>query len=177
MSQLRKSKVAFSFIEVPLTLSLKKNKVENEEEEGKVTLLDLPDLTLDCILDNLSPPDLCNMAAVCPSLRDRCRSDYLWEKHMGRKWGKVIGASAYRQWNWHVTSRSREKIHIERNQKGIFAFLPGFNPFQWIKTKSGNSRQPRSSLPDDSIMALYLSLENGKFWFPAQVYNREVNSS
>ena len=31
-----------------------------------------------------------------------------------------------------------------------------------------------NSLPDDSIMSWYLSIEKGKFWFPAQVYNREV---
>lgn len=180
ISRLRKNSLAFSLIEFPLTMSLKKkstvvSKVENnEEEEGKVSLMDLPDLTLDCILDNLSPADLCNMAAVCASLRDRCRSDYLWERRMERKWGKVIGASAYRQWRWHIASRNREKVYNQGNQKGILASLHGFSPFQWIKTKSGQGKKSRSSLPDDSTMALYLSLENGKFWFPAQVYNREV---
>ncbi|KAK4272437.1 hypothetical protein QN277_020997 [Acacia crassicarpa] len=159
-------------------MSMKKNnlvlKVASEEEECKFSLLDLPDLALDCVLENLSPTDLCNMAAVCPSLRDRCRSDYLWGKHIERKWGKVIGASAYRQWRWQVASRNTEKIFHRGNQKGIFASLQSFSPFQWIKTISGNGRQSsRSLLPDDSFMALYLSLENGKFWFPAQVYNRE----
>ncbi|XP_028761505.1 F-box protein At2g26850 [Neltuma alba] len=177
-SQHRKSEVAFSFSEVPPTMSVNKDnlvpKVGSGEEACKFSPLDLPDLALDCVLEKLSPADLCNMASVCPSLRERCRSDYLWEKHIERKWGKVIGASAYRQWRWYVASRNREKIFHRRNQKGIFASLQSFSPFQWIKTKSGNGRQSgRSVLPDDSFMALYLSLENGKFWFPAQVYNRE----
>ena len=124
----------------------------------------------------VSLTDLCNMAAVCSSLKDKCRNDYFWKKHIKRKWGKVIGASVYRQWRWHVASRNREKIVHRSNQKGIFASLQSFSPFQWFKTISGNSRESsRSLLPNDSFMALYLSLENGKFWFPAQVYNREVS--
>ena len=60
-------------------MSMKKNKlvgkVRSEEEECRFSLLDLPDLALDCVLENLSPTDLCNMAAVCSSLGDKCRSD------------------------------------------------------------------------------------------------------
>ncbi|KAJ1395060.1 F-box-like domain superfamily [Sesbania bispinosa] len=149
------------------------SKVENGEEENKVSLLDLPDLPLECILEHLSPAELCNVATVCTSLRDRCGSDYLWEKHLKRKWGRVIGDAAYRQWKLHVASRNKDKASNQHNQKGIFAFLHGFGPFLWIKSKSEKGRQSRSSLPDDSIAALYLSLESGKFWFPAQVYNRE----
>ncbi|KAG5043245.1 hypothetical protein JHK87_007160 [Glycine soja] len=169
----------FSFFQFSLGMSLKKNslvsKVENEEEEGNVSLLDLPDLPLECILEHLSPAELCRVATVCTSLRDRCRSDHLWKKHMERKWGKVFGDAAYRQWKWHVASKNREKISSnQHNQKGIFAFLRGgFLPFIWIKAKSEKGTESSSSLPEDSIAALYLSLESGKFWFPAQVYNRE----
>ncbi|KAJ6741693.1 F-BOX-LIKE PROTEIN [Salix viminalis] len=107
--------------------------VEEEEEEGEKeepSLLDLPELALECILERLSPAGLCSMAGVCSSLRDRCRSDHLWERHLTQKWGRVIGESAHKEWQWHIPS-------------------------------------------NDSIMALYLSLESGKFSFPAQVYNRE----
>ncbi|XP_061364805.1 F-box protein At2g26850-like [Gastrolobium bilobum] len=177
VSRLRKGNTAFSFSQFSLGMPLKKkslvSKVENGEEEGKVSLLDLPDLPLECILEHLSPAELCGVATVCTSLRDRCRSDYLWEKHMKRKWGKVIGDAADRQWEWHVASRNREKIFNQQNQKGIFAFLHGFRPFRWIISISENDRQSRSLLPEDSIMARYLSLESGKLWFPAQVYNRE----
>ncbi|KAI4300895.1 hypothetical protein L6164_034222 [Bauhinia variegata] len=176
-SQIKKSSITSSCFHVPLTMALKKrnliSKVENEEEKSKVSFLDLPDLALECILERLSPVELCNMAAVCTYLRDKCQSDYVWEKHMKRKWGKVIGDSAYRQWRWHIASKERDRTFNQRNRKGIYASLHSFWPFLWIKSRSQNTGRSTSSLPDDSMMALYLSLENGKFWFPAQVYNRE----
>jgi len=160
-------------------MSLKNNslvsEVENEDEEGKVSLLDLPDLPLECILGYLSPRELCRMATVCRYLRDTGRSDHLWKKHMERKWGKVFGDAAYRQWKCHVASKARERISNQQNPKGIFAFLHGdFRPLVWIKARSEKGTQSSTSLPEDSLMALYLALESGKFWFPAQVYNREV---
>lgn len=183
VSRLRTGSTFSSFLQFSLGMPLRKksclvsNKVENgKEEEGKVfSLLDLPDLPMECILEHLSPAELCNVATVCTSLRDRCMCDYLWERHMKRKWGKVIGDAAYKQWKWHVaSSRNKEKASKQHNQKRVLAnFLHGFLlPFK--SSKSGNGRQSRSSLPDDSIASLYLSLESGKFWFPAQVYNREV---
>ncbi|KAK1365680.1 hypothetical protein POM88_041241 [Heracleum sosnowskyi] len=39
--------------------------------------------------------------------------------------------------------------------------------------KSDRRGKMSSTLPVDSVMALYLSLEIGKLWFPAQVFNRE----
>ncbi|KAI4348593.1 hypothetical protein L6164_009301 [Bauhinia variegata] len=174
---IRKSSIASDFFQLPLTMAFKKrnliSKVENEEEEGKVSLLDLPDLTLECILEHLSPAELCNTAAVCTYLRNKCRSDYVWEKHMKRKWGKVIGDSAYRQWRWHIASRESDKTFNQGNHKGIYSSLHNFWLFLWIKSRSQNSGRSKSSPPEDSLMALYLSLESGKFLFPAQVYNRE----
>ena len=180
ISRLRKGGIGLSFLHFSFGMPLKKkslvSKVDNGERESMVSLLDLPDLPLECILEHLSPAELCRVGTVCTSLMDRSRSDYLWQKHMERKWGRVIGAAAYRQWQCHLASRTREKIFNQSNQKGILASLHSFPPFLWIKSKSGKGMQSRSSLPDDSIMALYLSLESGKFWFPAQVYNREVNN-
>ena len=177
ISQLQKSSIFVSFFQIPLNMPLKKisvSQVENENDEGKVSLLDLPDLTLECILERLSPTELCKMASVCTSLWDKCRSDYLWEKYLKQKWGQVIGDSAKRQWQEQVASRKRDKIFNQCNRKGLYASLHSFWPFPWLRSKSENNRCLRSSVPDDSIMALYISLETGKFWFPAQVYNREV---
>lgn len=180
VSRLRTGNIPSSFSHFSLGMPLRKKSLVSKEENGekgdKVCLLDLPDLPLECILEHLSPSELTNVAAVCTSLRDRCLSDYLWEKHMERKWGNVFSDAAYRQWKVHVASRDRLKISNQHKQKGMFDFLHGFHPFLWIKSKSGKARQSRTSLPDDSVFALYLSLESGKFWFPAQVYNREVTS-
>lgn len=175
----RTSFLAFSFSQFSLDMQLQNKSLASkfehgEKDEEKASLLDLHDLPLDCILEKLSPSELRNVAQVCKSLRERCRSDYLWEKHMKMKWGKVLGDSAYRQWKCYVASKSIEKnSNQHKNQKTILAFLHGFLPFFWIKSKSEKHIKSR---PDDSIAALYLSLENGNFWFPAQVYNREVNT-
>lgn len=167
-----------SFFHFSLNMSLRKKvlvskvKNEEEEEERKICLLDLPDLPLECILEHLSPDELCNVATVCKSLRDRCRSDYLWEKHLKRKWSRVFGDAAYRQRKLHVdASREKEKASFQHNQKKLLAFFHGFIPFLGSKSKSENGRISRT---DDSIASLYVALENGSFWFPAQVYNREV---
>lgn len=149
------------------------SKPANTEKE-KISLLDLPDLTLECILEKLSPAGLCNMAGVCSSLRDRCTSDHLWEKHMKQKWGRVIGDVAKREWQWHLVSRQRSSLMNNKKQTGFFWSLYSCWPFSWSERKTESNTEPRSSLPVDSIMAWYVSLESGKFWFPAQVYNREV---
>ena len=54
-------------------------KVENVEVVDQVSLLDLPELTLECILGRLPLAGLCDVAGVCLSLRYRCQSDHLWE--------------------------------------------------------------------------------------------------
>jgi len=45
----------------------------------------------------------------------------------------------------------------------------------WMRSKADGGKSSAPVL-DDSIMSWYLSMDNGKFWFPAQVYNREVPS-
>ncbi|KAF5181542.1 F-box protein [Thalictrum thalictroides] len=156
-------------------MSIKKkslrSKVENVEETNGSALLDLPDLALDCILEKLDPNELCKMAEVCESLRDRCRSDYLWERHMKTKWGRVIGQAAYREWELHnilMTDSSQTK-----KKKGFIKSLSCVCSISWGTPKENKGRKSRNSLPVDSIMSFYLRLESGKFWFPAQVYNRE----
>lgn len=150
-----------------------------DNTEEKTSVLDLPELALDCILERLPPDALCSMAGVCTSLRERCMSDRLWEKHMKQKWGNIIGQAAYREWQWQIASKADLGNLKQGKQKGLMRILSLNWPFSWIRSKvddynNSSSTKPRSPLPVDSIMAWYLALETGKFCFPAQVYNREV---
>lgn len=138
-----------------------------EKADTRACLLDLPDLALECVLERLLPAELSNMASVCSSLRDKCRSDHLWEKHMREKWGKLVGEAAYKEWQCYMESRNRQ--YTTKQGGSFFGYLSRLFP---MLLNSGDDKR-KSCLPDDSIMALYLSLESGKFWIPAQVYNRE----
>ncbi|XP_054789547.1 F-box protein At2g26850-like [Prosopis cineraria] len=150
-----------------------------EEDTHDLSVLDLPDLVLECILERLSPPALCKMAGVCRSLRERCVSDYFWERHMKQKWGRVIGPAAYSQWQCQIASKHDDVVAPRKaKERGLLRFLPvSLWPFSWIrllKVASNNSSgKQQSSLPTHSVMTWYLALESGSFWFPAQVYNRE----
>ncbi|KAK4482790.1 hypothetical protein RD792_009960 [Penstemon davidsonii] len=145
-----------------------KSKVDfNETKSSEMSVLDLPDLVLECILEKLPPEGLCRMASVCTSLRDKCISDHLWEKHMKSKWCKIVGPAAYREWQWFLASSKGSIFFNQGNQNGgLFGYLVRLLPFRNISKKS-------SFTPVDSVMSWYLALESGKFWFPAQVYNRE----
>ncbi|KAE9462130.1 hypothetical protein C3L33_05963, partial [Rhododendron williamsianum] len=166
-------------IQVPPKMSMKKrspsSKVDNFDEATteEICLLDLPELVLDSILERLPPDGLCSMAGVCGGLRDRCTSDRLWERHMKRKWGQVIGLAAHREWQWHMVSR--KESGFERSQRrGLMRSLSRLWPFSLMRSNfDTTAKEMKSSLPIDSIMTWYLALESGKFWFPAQVYNRE----
>ncbi|GFP95547.1 F-box protein at2g32560 [Phtheirospermum japonicum] len=143
--------------------------VIKEETSGNF-LLDLPDLPLDCVLEKLSHLDLYNLSRVCSTLRQKCTSDHLWEKHMNKKWGGVIGDAAYREWQCQIASKRAHKLlHCKSQSK--FKLFSGF--FDFFGFKSEQKSYLRSSLPVSSVMSCYLALENGKFWFPAQVFNRE----
>ncbi|GMN21349.1 hypothetical protein TIFTF001_047267 [Ficus carica] len=149
------------------------SRVENEKPKGEermISLLDLPKLILDCILERLSLADLLNMMQVCSSLRETCTSDHLWEKHFQRKWGRVIGDAAYREWRSHVASMLESNL-----PKPLFESLISAQRLSWISTKPETSGKVMKSatLPIDSVMAFYFALENGKFWFPAQIYYRQ----
>ncbi|KAK4786430.1 hypothetical protein SAY86_003119 [Trapa natans] len=150
--------------------------VENVEEEEKETdemsVLELPELVLECILERLPPSGLFNMASVSSSLRKRCVNDYLWERHMKQKWGRVIGPAAHREWKRFIAARRDCGVPKQGKQKGIMKLL-NILPFSWFKSKPDNIEKLRISQCADSIMSWYLALETGKFRFPAQVYNRE----
>ncbi|CAN1345497.1 F-box protein At2g32560 [Linum perenne] len=140
------------------------------EETMKVSMLDLPELALDNILERLPPAGLCSMAGVCSSLRERCTSDDLWEKHLNQKWGKVIGRASsrsnWRQWDDPDASSGTPKEWLVNVARSLLSSI-GLNGDYF-------SRKEESRLGVDSTaMAWYLALESGRFWFPAQVYNRE----
>lgn len=139
----------------------------------EVSLLDLPELVLDSILERLSPAELCRVAGVCSYLRAKCRSNHMWEKHMKRKWGRVIGNTAYREWQWHMASNRRKYLLSGSNRGGILGSIFSFWPLSFVRPKLESRGEFKHCLPPDSIMYWYLSLESGEFWFPAQVYNRE----
>uniref|UniRef100_A0A7N0UEC2 F-box domain-containing protein n=1 Tax=Kalanchoe fedtschenkoi TaxID=63787 RepID=A0A7N0UEC2_KALFE len=152
------------------------SRFENAEENEGRCLLDLPELPLHCILDRLSPDGLRTMAAVSTSLRDQCRSDYYWEKHLSEKWGRILGEAAYKEWQCHIAAQNRS-ISLSRQvkQKNWFSYflrvLPGYSRKPDLREKNCD---PCNELqPKESAMALYLALESGEFWFPVQVYNRE----
>lgn len=149
------------------------HKVENVEVGLEMGLLDLPELVLECILERLPPEGLCSLGGVCSSLRDRCMSDYFWKRHMKDKWGRILGRAAYREWQWHMASRKDSDTLEQGKPNGLMRLLSRFGPLSWIRSRLSNSTPQRNSVPVDSIMSWYLALETGRFWFPAQVYNRE----
>jgi hypothetical protein len=169
---------------VKKTLVSKVENVEEEEDSSQqnLSVLDLPELVLECILEKLPPSSLCQMAGVCHSLRERCVSDHLWERHMKQKWGRVIGSVAYREWKWHVATKKNIGSLRHGKQRSLIKFMSLYWPFSWMRMKvdaaySNSANKQNSYLPPDSFMTWYLALETGNFSFPAQVYNREVTNS
>ncbi|KAL0371046.1 UNVERIFIED_CONTAM: F-box protein [Sesamum angustifolium] len=149
------------------------SKVESIDRTSGISVLDLPDLVLECILEKLPPEELCRMASVCASLRDKCMSDYLWEKHIKDKWARIIGPAAYREWQWHIASRKDSIFFNQGKQKGLLGYLTNLWPVVLIRSSFSSISKKKNSPPADSLMSWYFALESGKFWFPAQVYNRE----
>lgn len=149
------------------------SKVDNFEDSEAMSVLDLPELALECILERLPPAGLCNMAGVCSSLRSRCTSDHLWDKHMKQKWGMVLGPAAKREWQWFIASRRNSCNLKQGKSKGWMRLLQLVRPFSWIRSRVDDISSRETYSPVDSVMSCYLALESGKFWFPAQVYNRE----
>ncbi|XP_054796946.1 F-box protein At2g26850-like [Prosopis cineraria] len=143
---------------------------EKKEVERKISLLDFPEPILERILQCLAAAELCTLAHVCSSLRVRCRIDPLWEKHIKRKWGKLIGNVAYQEWKWHLATRERENYFGQQIQKGSLGSISGVWPNICLGSFLEHCKPPGNSLSEHSMMAWYFCIEKGKFWFPAQVY-------
>lgn len=150
------------------------SKVEKVEAEPEMSVLDLPDLVLETILEKLPPEGLCRMATVCTSLKERCQSDHLWERHMKNKWSKIVGPAAYREWQWHIASGKDLVFSNQGKQNSLVGYLTQLWPILLIRSGFSSGVKKSNFPPRDSIMSWYIALESGKFWFPAQVYNREV---
>ncbi|KFK36964.1 hypothetical protein AALP_AA4G195400 [Arabis alpina] len=140
-----------------------------------MSLLDLPELTLDCILEKLSASELCAMSCVSSELREKCVSDHFWKKHMEKKWSRLMGDAAIKEWKSHVSTLMScvSNSNQSRTQWSWSSrIVANLNPFSWLTSNHGCCSDV-SLAPVDSLMYWYSNLENGKFWFPAQVYNRE----
>ncbi|XP_054796952.1 F-box protein At2g26850-like [Prosopis cineraria] len=138
----------------------------------EASLLELPEAILDNILERLSPIELCSMSEVCTCLIGRCRSNVLWEKHVQRRWGRLLGDVAYREWQFHVMRiMNKESPSLQRNPEGLLGSFTGAWPFLCLCSYLENPGDLASLLLSNySNMALYVSLQRGRFWFPAQVY-------
>ncbi|KAK7336450.1 hypothetical protein VNO77_16992 [Canavalia gladiata] len=146
--------------------------MENIELGGNISLLNLPESILDCILKRLSPIELIRMSQVCSCLRDKCGSDPMWEDHIKQKWGRVIGKVTYKEWQWHITTakEGRNLFNQQMNQNGSLGSFSGTWPMLYLGSYLQDSQHLNSSLSNHFMMTLYFNLENGNFWFPAQVY-------
>lgn len=142
---------------------------KNEDSEH-ISVLDLPELVLEEILGRLPPASLCQMAGVCQDLRRRCRSDHLWKTLLEEKWARVVGPSAFQEWQRQVILTAEQAPPAERPPRIWGWPLSCFWPLKWLNLQNQTPAVP----PPDSLMAWYWALESGSFWFPAQVYNREV---
>ncbi|KAI4373641.1 hypothetical protein MLD38_011747 [Melastoma candidum] len=146
-----------------------------------LSFLDLPDLVLECVLRKLPPSGLLTLSCVCKSLRRSCTSDHIWANHLEQKWGKLISPAAEKEWRtYHSLKDNWRKFEDEPNsgkQKGLMTILMRAFSALWPCSlgRRGNSTVPEQSclLANDSTMYWYFALQNGRFWFPAQVYNRE----
>lgn len=147
------------------------SKLEKQKDCKVSSLLDLPEWILDCILECLSPLDLCRVAQVCTYLRDRSRSDALWERQIKQKWGRLLGDVALQEWQWHTTKIINiQSLLLQHNQSGSCGSFSGVWPFLSFNSYLENFIELISLFKNCSKMALYISLESGRFWFPVQVY-------
>ncbi|RDX72098.1 F-box protein, partial [Mucuna pruriens] len=147
------------------------SKLEKQEDCKVFCLLDLPEWTLDCILECLSPLDLCRVAQVSTCLRDRTRSDALWEKHIKQKWGRLLGDVAHQEWQWHTTKiNTQSLLLLQHGQSGSCGSFSGVWPFLSFHSYLDNFIDFISLFKNCSKMTLYICLETGRFWFPVQVF-------
>lgn len=171
---------------MPLMPSFKRKrpaaKLETTDTTGEPSVLDLPELAIDCILAKLPPAELRNMAAVSRSMRERCRSDHLWERHMSDKWGSVLGTAARDEWRSYLSSSTAAgggasgcgSAGSGKHRRWLAALSCVCPVVSWMRPRAdGGAGTSGGPVLDDSIMSWYLHLESSEFWFPAQVYNRE----
>lgn len=145
----------------------------NKQKDSKTSLLNLPDVVLDCILERLSPLDLCKVARVCTHLRNRSRSDYLWEKHIQQKWSRLLGEDTQHEWEWHRTNITKlfsKNVLVQHDLSASHEIITDVWPFRCLRSHLENYGALTNLIKNCSKMALFICLETGRFWFPAQVF-------
>ncbi|KAI4353073.1 hypothetical protein L6164_002048 [Bauhinia variegata] len=111
------------------------------------------------------------MSQVCTSLRVRCRSDHLWARIIKEKWGRVIGDVAYKEWQWHLSIAKEENLLNQHIQNGSVRSVSGVWPNICLGSFLEDFRQLIiCSRKNNIMMPMYISLESGKLWVPAQIY-------
>eukprot|EP01018_Ginkgo_biloba_P031131 Gb_23415 [translate_table: standard] len=152
-----------------------KKQVQTVEDRSELPFLDLPELVLESIFRRLPPQGLCQLSRTCRDLRKRCRSDEIWEPLFRERWGEIVGPSALTA--WHRMVRRENACNLTPPAKQASAWMRSLTciwPFLKIKsTVKCPTPETLAFAPNERFAALYSALENGKLWFPAQVYNRD----
>ncbi|CAJ2671679.1 unnamed protein product [Trifolium pratense] len=157
------------------TLVASKKRKKTVVPRRKTRFLDLPNQTIDCILERLSPKELCRVAEVCTYLRNQSSSDYLWKKHVQQKWSKLVGDVVQQVWQWHRAKiKDARSFSLYRDVMDSCAAFRGTWPFVGIQSYLENHWPYISLMKNYSQKALYTCLETGCFWFPAQLYRNPM---
>ena len=154
-----------AFLPIHFAAAVSSSPSDNPDPGARISILDLPDLAMEIILSKLPLAGLCTMAAVCSSMREKCRSNHLWGTHLEKKWGSLMGSSAA-QTAWKSFLSSNQGIEVS-----------GCHRSRWLGALTSKLNLYDTTRPlffDNSNMSKYLAIETGKFSFPAQVFNREV---
>lgn len=88
----------------------------------------------------------------------------------------MIGDVAFKEWQWHITKITKEELgnllnNQQINENGSLGSFSGVWPVLCLGSYLEDCKHLKSSLSNNTMMmALYLYLESGKFWFPVQLY-------
>jgi len=85
-----------------------------------------------------------------------------------RKWSRLLGNDAYHEWEYHTTKY--KELLLDQNLSGSLGTISGDSSFERVHSYLRSNRSMTDLIKNHSKMALYIFLETGRFWFPAQVY-------
>ena len=157
----------------------------------RVSFVDLPDLVLETILSKLSPEMLCKMSSVSKDLYKRSSCDHLWKHHVASKWNHVAGPAAFKEWlgcGLISPYRLSDDVTVGLCKPSLIRWSLSCLWSQWWDQFSSSSSSSIGTscrtmdradsddahVDDNLYVRWYSALQSGAFWFPAQVYNREV---
>jgi hypothetical protein len=70
------------------------------------------------MLEELSLVSLAAMACVCAGIRERCFMVSLWARPVRRKWGRVLGVAACKEWEAELGDRDSAATHPRPTRRG-----------------------------------------------------------